>query len=302
MLLMCFPATTAFSKEKEVSVSEKSDQSKKRIKILLTNDDGISAKGMTLLVSNLLKADFADIYIVAPATEQSAKSMAFTCRESVVLQPYDYPQPVAGAWSVSGTPVDCVKIALSYLFKDALPDLVLSGINSGSNAGRHVFYSGTTGAAMEAILYGIPAIGLSQEKRICSFQENNPNVPEILKSLSLYALSRPFGSHPVVLNVNFPANSKPWKGMRFVSGGEEYSCGVPKLLLCNGDSKIFALTNCPVVIGEVPSEEYQAMLDNYISVAPLVVRSSPVATLSLKEFEQLQSGFHNFANTIAMRK
>ncbi|WP_375794004.1 5'/3'-nucleotidase SurE [Chlamydia sp. 12-01] len=257
---------------------------------------------MTLLVSNLLKADFADIYIVAPKVEQSGKSMAFTCRESVVLETYDYPQPVAGAWSVSGTPVDCVKIALSYLFKDALPDLVLSGINSGSNAGRHVFYSGTTGAAMEAILYGVPAIGLSQENRIYSFQEDNPEVPEILKSLSLYALSSPFGSHPVGFNVNFPASNESWKGMQLVSGGEEYSCGVPKLILCNEDSKVFILTNCPLVIGEVPSEERIAILDNYISVAPLAVRSSPIATLSLKEFQERQVEFQDFINTVAMRK
>lgn len=299
-LLMCLPLTTAFSKEKAASVSELSEQCEKRLKILLTNDDGIFAPGMTLLVSNLLKADFADLYIVAPKTEQSAKSMAMTFHEPVILQPYDYPLPVAGAWSVSGTPVDCVRIALAYLFKDELPDLVLSGINRGSNAGRHVFYSGTLGAAIESTLCGVPAVALSQEGNFSFFQEKNFDIPEMLKSLSLYALSLPFAPHPVALNVNFPASNERWKGMRFVTTGPEYSCGVPHFLFCDGDSKIFKLSGGPKIVEEIPSEEWQTLRASYIAVSPVMATTSPLATFSLEEFEHLQVGFYDFANSLGM--
>ncbi|AFS24334.1 5'/3'-nucleotidase SurE [Chlamydia psittaci] len=268
----------------------------KRLKILLTNDDGISAKGMSLLVANLLKADFADLYIVAPTTEQSGKSMAFSYTQPVSIEKIDYSQPVAGAWAVSGSPVDCVKLALGDLFRNALPDLVLSGINHGSNAGRNIFYSGTAGAAMEAILSGVPSIAFSQEQHISFFQEEQ--APEILKKLSLYALSRPL---PILsgFNVNFPASERneEWKGMRLVTTGKEYACGIPRLLVDDGKRKFFSLSDCQIVIDEDISDECRTLLENYISVVPLLVRNSPLALTSETEFQQLQEAFDNFMSS-----
>ncbi|AAP05263.1 5'/3'-nucleotidase SurE [Chlamydia caviae] len=265
----------------------------KRLKILLTNDDGISAKGMSLLVSNLLKADFADLYVVAPSTEQSGKSMSFSYTQPVSIESVDYPQEVAGAWAVSGSPVDCVKLALGDLFYDSFPDLVLSGINHGSNAGRNIFYSGTAGAAMEAILSGVPSIAFSQEQHISFFQTDS--APELLRKLSFYALSNPF---PVVtgFNVNFPASERnePWKGMRLVATGKEFACGLPKLLSSDGKRKSFSLSDCQVVMDEDISEECRCLLDNYITVVPLLVRNSPLALTSESEFQQLQETFQEF--------
>ena len=86
----------------------------KRLKILLTNDDGIFARGMSLLVSSLIKANFADLYIVCPKEEQSGKSMSFSYTHPVCIEAYDYPQPVQEAWSASGSPVACVTRALGY--------------------------------------------------------------------------------------------------------------------------------------------------------------------------------------------
>ncbi|WP_375793416.1 5'/3'-nucleotidase SurE [Chlamydia sp. 12-01] len=265
----------------------------KRLKILLSNDDGISAKGMSLLVANLLKADFADLYIVAPSTEQSGKSMSFSYTQPVSIESIDYPQDVAGAWSVSGSPVDCVKLALGDLFRDSLPDLVLSGINHGSNAGRNIFYSGTAGAAMEAILSGIPSIAFSQEQHISFFQE--ANAPEILKKLSYYALSTPF---PILtgFNVNFPASehNEEWKGMRLVATGKEFACGLPRLLSDDGKRRSFSLNDCQMVMDEDISDECRSLLDNYITVVPLLVRNSPLALTSESEFQQLQENFEEF--------
>ncbi|EPJ18965.1 5'/3'-nucleotidase SurE [Chlamydia psittaci C1/97] len=263
---------------------------------MLTNDDGISAKGMSLLVANLLKADFADLYIVAPTTEQSGKSMSFSYTQPVSIEKVDYPQPVAGAWAVSGSPVDCVKLALGDLFRNDLPDLVLSGINHGSNAGRNIFYSGTAGAAMEAILSGVPSIAFSQEQHISFFQEEH--APEILKRLSLYALSNPL---PILsgFNVNFPASehNEEWKGMRLVTTGKEYACGIPRLLVDDGKRKFFSLSDCQIVIDEDISDECRTLLENYISVVPLLVRNSPLALTSEAEFQQLQEDFDNFMSS-----
>ncbi|WP_348664071.1 5'/3'-nucleotidase SurE [Chlamydia vaughanii] len=273
----------------------------KRLKILLTNDDGIFAKGMGFLVSSLIKADFADLYIVAPKEEQSGKSMSFYYTHPVVLENYDYPLPVQGAWTVSGSPVDCVKLALGSLFRDSLPDLVLSGINHGSNAGRNIFYSGTAGAAMEAILSGIPSLALSQDQDISFFQEDI--APEILKTLSLYALSSPFES-VVGFNVNFPVSehNESWKGMRLVVTGKEFACGAPRLLSNVGKRKYFSLHDCQVVTDDDLSMEYCTLMENYISVAPLLVRNSPLPLTTEEEFQKLQDSFDNFVGSNSASK
>ena len=123
------------------------------MRLLLSNDDGISARGLATL-RDALSADHT-ITVVAPATEQSAKSHALTLHEPLRAR-----QVEPGSWSVAGTPADCVYLALHHLL-DEPPDLVLSGINHGSNLGNDVFYSGTVGAAMEACLQGFPAIAFS---------------------------------------------------------------------------------------------------------------------------------------------
>ncbi|EPP37704.1 5'/3'-nucleotidase SurE [Chlamydia avium] len=268
----------------------------KRLKILLTNDDGIFSKGMSLLVSSLIKLDFADLYIVSPKEEQSGKSMSFSYTYPVCIEQYDYPQPVQGAWSVSGSPVDCVKLALGDLFRDSLPDLVLSGINHGSNSGRNIFYSGTTGAAMEAILSGIPAIAFSQDQHISFFQEENAQ--EIFKALALYALSLPF-SHVIGFNVNFPVSkhNESWKGLRLVITGQEFASGKPRLLSDTGKRRYFSLHDCQTIVDEENlSEEYRTLMNNYIAVTPLLVRNTPLALMNPIEFQQLQEHFATFIN------
>ncbi|BAE81260.1 stationary-phase survival acid phosphatase [Chlamydia felis Fe/C-56] len=268
----------------------------KKLKVLLTNDDGIFAKGISLLVSNLLKADFADLYIVAPNTEQSGKSMSFSYTEPVSIERVDYHQPVAGAWAVSGSPVDCIKLALGDLFLDSLPDIVLSGINNGSNAGRNIFYSGTAGAAMEAVISGIPAIAFSQEEHISCFQEKKSC--ELIKMLVLYALSRPF---PLLtgFNVNFPAceNNEEWQGMKLVATGKEFAYGVPRLLCDDGKRKFYSLNDCQRLMDEDLSEECHSLLTKKITVAPLLVRNSPLGLMSEEEFQQLQQEFEDFIHS-----
>jgi len=124
--------------------------------ILITNDDGYESEGLLALVEAL--KDLAVITVVAPATEKSA------CGHSLTLQhPLSFVSVDDDFYKLNdGTPSDCVYLALHSIFKDKKPDLVISGINKGSNMGEDITYSGTAAGAMEAVLQKIPAIAISQ--------------------------------------------------------------------------------------------------------------------------------------------
>lgn len=126
-------------------------------KILLVNDDGIDAPGLWLLYDKL--QSLAQCLVVAPKREQSGRSHAVTVRQQMSLEKIERNGGTAG-YALDGMPADCVKLALSRLYKDRI-DLVISGINPGSNAGTNVLYSGTVAAAIEAAMYGVPAIAVS---------------------------------------------------------------------------------------------------------------------------------------------
>ena len=129
------------------------------MKILVVNDDSINASGIALLAKAAMK--FGDVTVVAPAQQCSAMSQKLTIRgELRVERAEDFPVPVKAAYKVDGTPVDCVKVALHYILKEK-PDYVFSGINDGYNVGFDIAYSGTLGAAFEAVMHGIPAMAFS---------------------------------------------------------------------------------------------------------------------------------------------
>lgn len=131
------------------------------MKILVVNDDGIKAEGIRRLAA--LAKQLGEVWVVAPAAQCSAMSSRITvCGELVVCRE-EFPVDAVTAYSVSGTPADCVKVALSQLMEKK-PDIVFSGINDGYNVGYDIQYSGTVGAAMEAVMSGIPAIAFSSEK------------------------------------------------------------------------------------------------------------------------------------------
>jgi len=144
------------------------------MRILITNDDGIRADGIRALVRVLAGEDpefpqpFADeIMVVAPETVQSAASHGITFAEPLMVADYPSRSERVSWVAVSGRPADCVKLALSALWMERFgegskPDLVLSGINAGANAGINVIYSGTVAAAIEAAFLGVPSLALSQ--------------------------------------------------------------------------------------------------------------------------------------------
>jgi 5'-nucleotidase len=125
--------------------------------MLLTNDDGIYAKGIEVLNEHL--SEDHDVLVVAPETEQSAVGHAITLTDPLRVKPIDRNGAFFG-FAVKGTPADCVKLAINELM-DPAPDLVVSGINLGANIGINVIYSGTVSAATEGTIMGVPAVAVS---------------------------------------------------------------------------------------------------------------------------------------------
>ena len=126
------------------------------MRILLTNDDGINARGLDLL-ETIAQGFSDDVWVVAPTEEQSGAGHSLTLTQPIRLRRHDKKR-----FSVTGTPTDAVMLALAHVMKDSPPDLILSGINRGANLGEDVTYSGTVSAAMEGALAGVRSIALSQ--------------------------------------------------------------------------------------------------------------------------------------------
>ncbi|MEM1407107.1 MAG: 5'/3'-nucleotidase SurE, partial [Bacteroidota bacterium] len=126
--------------------------------ILISNDDGITSKGIRVLVEIMKR--LGDVIVVAPDGPQSGMGHAITIGNTLRLEENEIFGDIP-AYECSGTPADCVKIAKHFVLKDRQPDLVVSGINHGANTSISVLYSGTMSAAIEAALEGTPAIGFS---------------------------------------------------------------------------------------------------------------------------------------------
>ncbi len=166
--------------------------------ILVTNDDGIAAPGILHLAQ--IAKEFGDVFVIAPDKPQSGMGHAITINATLRVHKTSYHQGVAHEYSFTGTPVDCVKMAVSKLMPRK-PDLVLSGINHGSNSSINVIYSGTMSAAIEGSLEGIPAIGFS----LCDYGIDADFTPttEFAKKIIASVLKDPL-PQGVCLNVNFP--------------------------------------------------------------------------------------------------
>jgi 5'-nucleotidase len=168
-----------------------------KARILLSNDDGIHAPGLEVL-ERIARSISDDVWVVAPETEQSGASHSLTIHRPLRLR-----QLGERRFVVDGTPTDCVLLAINHILKDRRPDLVLSGVNHGSNMGEDVTYSGTIAAAMEATLLGVPAIALSQHldpTRPADWPTAERWGPEVVAKAMSVAWPR-----NVLVNVNFPS-------------------------------------------------------------------------------------------------
>ena len=178
--------------------------------ILVTNDDGITAKGITTLV-RLMKT-FAEVVVVAPDSPQSAMGHAITIAKPLRLDKTNLYGDDVLAYQSSGTPADCVKLSKDHVLRGRKPDMVVSGINHGSNTSISVLYSGTMSAAIESALEGIPAIGFS----LCDwgadadFSHCEEYIIKIVKEMLNVGMQK-----GLALNVNFPPKmNEPLRGVK----------------------------------------------------------------------------------------
>ncbi|WP_353118081.1 5'/3'-nucleotidase SurE [Myroides odoratus] len=166
--------------------------------ILVTNDDGITAPGIRALID--VMKEIGEVVVVAPDSAQSGMGHAVTINNTLTLEKVQIDSELEHEYACSGTPVDCVKIALGQIL-DRKPDLCVSGINHGSNSSINVIYSGTMSAALEAGMSGIPAIGFSLLD--FSWNADFEQVRTFVKKITTQALEKGIPKE-VVLNVNFP--------------------------------------------------------------------------------------------------
>ncbi len=134
------------------------------MKVLLTNDDGIHAGGLQAMRRALLEVPGLDLAVIAPDSNRSAAARAITTRRPLWVEEVDFGDGTTG-YATDGTPVDCVRFARLGLIDGFEADLVVSGINHGSNLGDDITYSGTVAAALEAIVLGLPGVAVSQQSR-----------------------------------------------------------------------------------------------------------------------------------------
>jgi len=232
------------------------------MRILLTNDDGIHAPGLTVL-EEIAHELSDDVWVCAPAEEQSGAGHSLTLHHPVRLREHGEKR-----YSVIGTPTDSVNLALRKLFAEKKPDLVLSGVNAGENLGDDITYSGTISAAMEAALAGIPAIGLSQ-----AFRENSPGFEAATKwgAKVLGPLIDMQMAKRTLVNVNFPPlAADEVKGIRVVRQGfHDYARGS----LAEGTDPRgrkyywFGLQDAEHTLDH--GTDLEAVEDGYIAVTPL---------------------------------
>lgn len=184
----------------------------KKPKILITNDDGIGAKGLWHLW-NALK-DKADLCIVAPAIQKSASGLALTIHKPITINPVPWDNNTP-AWKVTGTPADCVRFALQIVLEEK-PAIIVSGINNGANSGRNVLYSGTVGGVIEGALRGIPGIAFSSTE--FEWTPNYASIEPYVFPLVQHVLDHPLkpGS---ILNINFPTEFEAFKGVKLARQG-----------------------------------------------------------------------------------
>jgi len=239
-------------------------------KILITNDDGYESEGLHALITAL--RPIAEVVVVAPSTEKSA------CGHSLTLtRPLNFIEIEPGFYKLDdGTPSDCVFLALNKLFKAHKPDIVISGINIGSNMGEDITYSGTASAAMEAVLQGIPGIAVSQVyaehgKSIESFgytlaQEHIALLVKKILDGNFPLPSRKF------LNINIPPVApKACKGFKVTRAGNRLYAHNAEVHY-NPRGKEYYWIGLPELgwmdtTGHVT--DFEAVNDGYISITPI---------------------------------
>jgi len=230
--------------------------------ILVCNDDGIDAPGIYALAQELKK--FARVTVIAPDRQQSAVGHAITMQYPLRVVPFSKNGEFFG-YAVKGTPADAVKLGVKRLMKE-MPDLLISGINHGSNTAINIIYSGTVSAATEGTILGIPSIALS----LTTYEEWDFGVAaRFAAKLALKVVEKglPRGT---LLNVNVPAvPEEDIRGVRITAQGRSSWEDTFDLRRDPAGREYYWLTGRMHVTDEDPETDQLAVQDKYISVTPI---------------------------------
>lgn len=235
------------------------------MKILLCNDDGIYAPGLRALLPELKK--LGEVTVVAPATEQSAVGHSITLLTPLLVQEVCDEQNQRLGWAVEGRPADCVKLAMTELMPSP-PDLLVSGLNAGSNAGINVLYSGTVAAAIEGAFFDVPSIAVSLEYQR-PMKLNFPLAADLARKTIEQIIAHRL-EPGMLINVNIPnLDSGLPKGIRVVPHGvKRYEERFDRRKDPRGRTYFWISTEikCPPNSGDT---DVTGLAEDYITVTPL---------------------------------
>lgn len=261
-------------------------ESAKRPRILVSNDDGYLAEGLKALARTM--EALGEVWVVAPESQQSAASHAISLHRPLRIR------EVQPRWlAVDGTPTDCSYLAINHILKDRRPQLMVSGINHGPNMADDVTYSGTVAAAMEASLFGVPAIAFSLVSR--DEFDFKPSA-RFARSLASAALARSIPPN-MLLNVNIPSGVDPEGYVVTKLGKHTYGFDVVEKVDPRG-RKYYWIGGSEYEHEDISGSDCNAVLqDRLVSVTPLhldltdhPMRDQMAAQWSLEGFSQLADG------------
>ena len=251
------------------------------MRILLSNDDGIHAPGLAALYDAV--KDLGEVHVVAPAGEQSAVGHAITLANIIKARPVERHGKFFGH-AVAGTPADCVKLAV-YALLPGKPDLVISGINLGPNAGISVIYSGTVSAATEGTILGIPSIAVS----LSTFTEPRWDTAAKYARWAAEEVMRRGLPGETLLNVNVP-NVEPdqVKGIRLTRMGRSRFVEVFDRRTDPRGNVYYWMDGAMEMLGDTAGTDVRALEEHCVSVTPIWFDLTHHAVL--EQFQWVDSG------------
>ena len=249
------------------------------LRILVSNDDGIHAPGLKT-AEKIAKALSDDVWVIAPETEQSGASHSLT-----LSRPLRVRQISKQRFAVDGTPTDCVMMGMLHIMKEAPPDLVLSGVNRGSNIADDVTYSGTIAAAMEGTTLGVPSIALSQAFTYDEHITVHWNCAEHHGPIVIRKLLAAGWPKDVLININFPdRNADKVEGVRVTAQGkrDQATLNVDRRIDARGNP-YFWIGFRRVLSNPSAGTDLRSVYDGFVSVTPLQLNLTDEATIPALE-------------------
>lgn len=253
------------------------------MRILICNDDGIHAPGISALHGAV--KEFGELHVIAPDVERSAAGHAITLADPIKSTPVDKNGEFFG-YGIGGTPADCIKLAVCAVMKDNPPDMVLSGINLGSNTGISVIYSGTVSAATEGVILGIPGVAFS----LCTYTDPEWEMAaRIAKEITAKLIANPMPPN-VLLNINMP--NLPYdqlKGIKVTRMGRSRFIEKFHKRLDPRGRTYYWLDGALEVHDDGDDIDIHAVRDGYVSITP--IHLDLTAYNHLKTFQGLEKRF-----------